>query len=229
MTSNDNERATARAMAAESLASGDDTGWFERLYSAADNGTVVPWIDGHANPALLSWPDLTVLPRGRACVVGCAYGDDAEFLAAAGFAVSAFDISPTAVEHARQRFPASAIDDRANRRVDYRVDDACAPSPELIGTFDLVVEISTLQVLRGPARKSATAGIASLLAAGGFLLVIARGRDATDPEGSMPWPLLRDEVEAFTAHGLSLMSFEDFMDDEQPPVRRFRAIFRRPN
>jgi hypothetical protein len=61
----------------------------------------------------------------------------------------------------------------------------------------------------------------------GELLVIARGRDAGDPEGAMPWPLLRRELDALRAAGLTELSFEDFYDTEDPPVRRFRAHYRR--
>jgi hypothetical protein len=44
----------------------------------------------------------------------------------------------------------------------------------------------------------------------------------------MPWPLTRAEVEALAGLELRLESFEDFADREDPPVRRFRASFRRP-
>jgi hypothetical protein len=98
---------------------------------------------------------------------------------------------------------------------------------ELIGTFDLVVECYTLQVLPSDARADAIVSLRAALAAGGVLLVVARGRDANDPEGEMPWPLTRAEVESIACQGLDLESFEDFVDDEDPPVRRFRAVFRR--
>jgi hypothetical protein len=43
----------------------------------------------------------------------------------------------------------------------------------------------------------------------------------------MPWPLTRAELGAIAMPNLTLVSFEDFIDDEDPPVRRFRALFRR--
>lgn len=43
----DKERARARQLSAESVAAGDATGWFERLYAEAEAGVcVVPWADG---------------------------------------------------------------------------------------------------------------------------------------------------------------------------------------
>ena len=43
----------------------------------------------------------------------------------------------------------------------------------------------------------------------------------------MPLPLTRTEIEAIADAGFVRESFEDFLDDEKPPVRRFRATFRR--
>ncbi len=54
-----------------------------------------------------------------------------------------------------------------------------------------------------------------------------RGREANEPPGHMPYPLTRAEDEGFTKLGLALLRFEDFPDDEVPPVRRMRALFRK--
>ena len=43
-------------------------------------------------------------------MVACGLGDDAEALAAAGWRVTAFDISPAAIAWCRERFPASPVD-----------------------------------------------------------------------------------------------------------------------
>jgi hypothetical protein len=68
--------------------------------------------------------------------------------------------------------------------------------------------------------------IASFVAPGGTLLVIARGRELGDCEGKMPWLLTKDELSLFKTGGLKEVSFEDYMDNENPPVRRFRATYR---
>jgi hypothetical protein len=67
--------------------------------------------------------------------------------------------------------------------------------------------------------------VACLVKAGGYVLVITRGRDAQEAEGSMPWSLTRDELAEFETFGLHEMLFEDYMDQEMPPVRRFRALY----
>jgi hypothetical protein len=68
--------------------------------------------------------------------------------------------------------------------------------------------------------------IVEMLAPGGTLLVIAPGRDGADDEGTMPWPLTPEEVRGLFA-ALELVRFDDFADDEDPPVPCLRAEFPR--
>jgi hypothetical protein len=65
------------------------------------------------------------------------------------------------------------------------------------------------------------------VAPGGRLFVYCRGREPEDPPGAMPWPLTTDEVHTLAGDGLVMEGFEDFLDDEEPPVRRFLAVLRR--
>jgi hypothetical protein len=57
--------------------------------------------------------------------------------------------------------------------------------------------------------------------------VIARGREPSEGEGRMPWPLTPHELRSLFAD-LSLVCFDDFLDDEDPPVRRLRAEYFAP-
>ena len=217
----DADRRYARQLAADSIARGDATGWFERLYAAAEQGTAtVPWADLAPNPRLVS--ALAGLPGGgRALVVGCGLGDDAEHVASLGFTTVAFDVSPTAIAAARRRFPRSTVQ--------YVTADLLSPPRAWVGAFDLVVEVFTLQVLAGAARRTAIARLARLVAPGGRLLVIARARDEQEDPGELPWPLTRAEIESFHEHGLVKQSIVDFIDDEgRGPVRRWRAWFAAP-
>lgn len=93
--------------------------------------------------------------------------------------------------------------------------------------FDFVLESYTLQVLPPNLRADAMRCIASFVKSYGTLLVIARGREPNDSEGKMPWPLTKDELSLFEDQGLKKLSFEEYMDSEDPPVRRFRATYRR--
>jgi SAM-dependent methyltransferase len=211
-----------RRLAQESIERGDATGWFEELYQRASGSWGrVPWADVVANPFLVEWLARPGAHDGgkRCLVVGCGLGDDAEALAAAGFDVVAFDVAQTAIDACRERWPAS--------RVEYVVADALAPPAAWTGRFDLVFESYTLQVLPPPARAIATAALAALVAPRGRLLVLCRARDRDEPEGQLPWPLTREELDAFGAHGLAERSHESFLDAESPPVRRFRALYQR--
>lgn len=210
-------RAYSRRLAAESIANGDATGWFETLYAAAEAGrATVPWADRVPNPHVIA--ALADAPRsGRALVIGCGLGDDAEYMASLGYPTVAFDVSPTAVEAARRRFPESTVD--------YAVADLLSPPDAWAGAFDLVIEVYTLQVLTGPARETAIEQAARLVAPGGHLLVVARARDEEDDPGAMPWPLTRAEIELFIAYEMKVLSIVDFLDDEDPPKRRWKAWF----
>ena len=216
------KRDEVRRLAQESIARGDATGWFEELYRRASGSwDRVPWADLVVNPYLVEWLGSSEARAcGKAClVVGCGLGDDAEALSAAGFRVVAFDVSPTAIEACRSRFPAS--------RVEYTVADVLAPPPAWTDRFDLVFESYTLQVLPPAARSAATAALASLVAPRGRLLVLCRARDREDPEGELPWPLTREELATLREQGLEQLSLDDFLDHETPPVRRFRALYTR--
>src|SRR5690606_6468649 len=72
----------AQRLAHESLAEGDSTGWFERLYAAAEAGeTAVPWSRDEPNPLIVDWATKRWSSgenSGSALVVGCGYGSDAE-------------------------------------------------------------------------------------------------------------------------------------------------------
>lgn len=226
MISDDLVRRRARLLAAEAAAAGDATGWFETLYAEAQAGTaVVPWDDRQPNRHLIEWSGDAVA-RGiagagrRALVVGCGVCDDPEFLAALDCAVTAFDVSPTAVAQARRRFAGSPVT--------YQVADLLAPPPAWAGAFDLVAEIYTVQALYGKARAAAIAALPGLVAPGGTLLVIARATDEQDPvrdPAVMPWPLSRRELEAMAGGVLTPRCIEKFLDDEKPPRLRWRAEF----
>jgi SAM-dependent methyltransferase len=215
-------RARARQLAREFAQRGDDTGWFEQLYTQAQgNEQAIHWADMAVNPNLLGWLDSRNMQgKGkRAAVVGCGLGDDAEELARRGFEVVAFDIAPTAIAWCRRRFPQSPGE--------YVVADVFAPPAGWQGSFDFVLEAYTLQVLPAEVRSRAMTRIAALLAQGGTLLVICRGRSAADPGGELPWPLSAEELETCTLAGLRQVHCEDYFDQEEPPVRRFRVEYQR--
>jgi SAM-dependent methyltransferase len=215
-------RQTARGLALKHIAAGDALGWFEVLYAQADgDSSIIPWADLTPNSHLMDWLDVThIQGKGRkALMVGCGLGDDAEELAQRGFQTTAFDISQSAIDWCRRRHPHSLVA--------YFVADLYNAPKEWHDAFFLVVESYTLQVLPPDLRLKAIHCITKFLAPRGTLLVIARGRDSTESKGKMPWPLTRDELTAINYSGLKELSFEDYFDNEDPPIRRFRAAYRR--
>jgi SAM-dependent methyltransferase len=212
----------ARTLAAEAAGAGDETGWFERLYSEAEAGiAVVPWADGEVNPNLVEWAAGMDGTGKRALVVGCGLGYDAEYLAGLGYAVTGFDVAPTAIERAIRENPGTAVS--------YVAADLLDLPASWTGAFDLVVEIYTVQPLYGPVRERALTALHGPVAPGGTLLVIARATNDENPErdpAAMPWPLTRREL-GLAGGPLRTAGVEQFMDGDDPPKLRWRAEFRR--
>jgi SAM-dependent methyltransferase len=207
-------------MSAEAIARGEATGWFEPLYAAAQGDTEkVPWADEKPNPWLIEWIDREPPPKpgANAVVVGCGLGDDAEELARRGYEVVAFDVSPTAIEWAKKRFPDSPVE--------FRVGDLFELPSSMHAAFDFVFEAYTLQALPVAVRGVAVDAVASLVAPGGELLAVMRGTEADDPGEGPPWPLMRSEMIGMEAAGLVVDTWESFMDGAIP---RWRIHYVRP-
>ncbi len=111
--------------------------------------------------------------------------------------------------------------------MDYVVADVLQPPPAWTAAFDLIYEAFTLQALPPEPRHAAIRSMAGLVAPGGRVFVLCRAREAGEPIGELPWPLTRDELALFEAAGLRATTVEIVLDDELPPVRRFRAFFDR--
>ncbi len=196
--------------------------WFDSVYELAGKDAAgVPWADLQPKRALVSW--LESLPEaertGRAIDVACGLGDNAEAIARVGFETTAFDFSKKAVEWAQNRF--------ADSSVNYSVADLLNQPADWAGAFDFVHETYTIQALRGEMRQAAIPAIAGLLAPGGRLLVICRGRDDGEEIEGPPWPLDRLELGAFIEHGLEEVRFEDYIETRDRPIRHFRVEYRK--
>lgn len=194
---------------------------FEDIYQSAGGDLAsIPWATLAPNPALQQWLAGQAAPDGaRALVVACGLGDDAEELARLGYRVTAFDVSPTAIELCRTRFPESTVD--------YLVADLFDLPDTWTESFDVVVEIRTLQSLPPELRERAALAIAQTVSPGGRAFVRTAAREPNEPLTSRPWPLTRAELDAFTKAGL----IERELRDEPPRAGRFRtftAVYQRP-
>ncbi len=186
--------------------------FFTGVYTAADRGgAAAPWDRAGPHSHLRHWAEQgnqVVEGTGRsAVVVGCGYGGDAAYLASLGFRTTGFDFVAEAVAEARRR--------QADADLDLRVADVFALPTEWRGTFDLVLESLTIQSIPPERRREATAAVASLVAPGGTLVVIASALDEGELTGP-PWPLTRADIDRFGEHGLTPVSIE-----RVPPPDRF--------
>jgi SAM-dependent methyltransferase len=205
----------------KAVAEGEPTRWYDELWSAAERGEVaLPWDHTDPHPVLADWVAGHGAGNGqRAVVVGCGLGADSEHLARHGWRTTAFDISPAAVTAVRDRYPDSPVD--------YREGNLLELSDDLVGAFDLVVEIYTLQALHPSLRERAVAGVHGLLAPGGTALVVqVVRRDGEPVTDEPPWTLTRAEVEAVASGDVRL----DSLDEVLPPGRvspLWRAVLTR--
>jgi len=108
----------------------DAAAWWDRFYGDPDQRA--PFLTGGPVESLANWLDDGRLPsRGRALDLGCGTGRNAIHLAARGFSVDAVDLSPVAVQRARERA------EQAGVAVDVRVADVFhTPWPAV--SYDLV-------------------------------------------------------------------------------------------
>jgi SAM-dependent methyltransferase len=179
---------------------------FEEIYAeAGEDLEAIPWASLAASPSLVAWLDSGAAPEPaageRALVIGCGLGDDAEELSDRGWRTTGFDISPTAIDRCRERFPGSAVE--------YEVADLFALPRAWYGAFGLVIEIRTLQSLPLDVRAAAVGAIGRAVAPGGRLFVRCFGRKPGQPVERRPWPVSRDELAGFERAGLSARSFEE--------------------
>jgi SAM-dependent methyltransferase len=217
MTAQDPD-ADVRRLSGEAVRDGDPTAWFERLYSDAAQGhAIVPWDRRAPHPLLVDWVERQPATSGLTLVVGSGLGDDAAFLAARGYRVIAFDISRSAIESARRRFPTSPVD--------FRIADLLNPPAEWRQHFDLVVETYTTQSLPVRLRPTVVLHVGRFVAPGGHLVVLAVAGDGDEPIDGPPWPLSRADIESFAVEGLEVLSLEEIRDP--PGTHHWRAVFSR--
>jgi SAM-dependent methyltransferase len=209
-----------RKLAESFAAEGDPSGWFEQVYkhSGGDINQIY-WADQEPNPSLVAWLENNEASGKRANVVGCGTGDDVAFLAAQGFQVIGFDVSETAIEMCKTRFP-EIIEC-------FQVADLFKLPASWPGQFDLVFECNTIQAVSGEWRVKALNGIADLVAPGGIVLVSCRSRNSGEKEDDFPLPLDLDEISGFERAGMRRLSLDSYDDDQQPPVPHFFACYQR--
>ena len=201
----------------------DPTGWFDSIYKGANGDfTKVFWADLEPSPYLVDWlkQNYIIKKKKTACVIGCGVGDDAQALASFDFDVTAFDISPSAIELCINRYP--------NTKVSYVVADLFDYPKEWFEKFDVVYECNTIQVLPGEYRIKARVAMSSLVAKDGYILVSCRSRNEGEKEDAVPLPLTKREIDEFiNSDKLKEQSFLAYDDNQVPSVPHFFAIYQK--
>ncbi|MEU8779497.1 class I SAM-dependent methyltransferase [Streptomyces sp. NPDC048606] len=134
--------------------------WWDGFY--ADRAKPVPFFVDKPDENLVDALDRGVLTPGRALDLGCGPGRNSLYLAARGFRVDAVDLSPTALDWARERARAAGAD------VDFHQGDAFElTTGALAGPYDLVYDSGCFHHLPPHRRVSHLALLERVLAPGG--------------------------------------------------------------
>lgn len=215
--------------------------WFEALYkeadgdpelipwggkkSAANSSEKNPWAHGQARLPLLEWlkrPEHEEWMKGvnkkrLALDVGCGLGANAIALQNAGYQVTAFDISETAVKW--------AAENAKDLPIEWRTENLLNMPKDWHGKFDLVSETFTIQALYGEERQAAIKALTELVAPNGKLLIICRGRPDDKIPEHPPLPLSPAELEKVEEFGFSSTYRKEFFDNKTPANLHFAAEF----
>jgi len=216
-------RERVRELQEEFAARGDVMGWFDALYrEAAGDNEVIPWADLEPNSYFHKWAEANRLKGdGRtALVVGCGLGDDAKYLHDLGFKVTAFDLSPTAIEWAKKLY--------GDTDIQFEAADLFQPAPGWLGAFDFVLEIYTIQPLPLEMRPRVIDSIAAFVAEGGELVVVTRGRGDDEEPNTVPWPCSRRDLSRFSENVLVETGFVEIPPENEDEPPRFVVRYLRP-
>ena len=196
--------------------------WFEPLYADSNkNGEGIPWANMDTHPSFARWLSHNPLSgkNKSALVVGCGMGDDAIELEKREFQVTAFDVSETAIEFCKERFPDSSVN--------FIQADLLQEQKQWQGKFDFVLEIYTVQALPPKYEAELIQNISNFVAPAGQLLVIAEVSEVERVfENGPPWLLTPQHVELFLACGQRLSNkVIEHDSSNQSKVRTYVSTF----
>ncbi|MFF3870893.1 class I SAM-dependent methyltransferase [Streptomyces sp. NPDC001978] len=139
----------------------DGASWWDGFY--ADRGKPVPFFESKPDESLVSWVERGLIAPGRALDLGCGPGRNAIHLASLGFEVDAVDLSPVAVDWARERAAQAGVDVRFHRGDAFELMGSV-----LVGPYELVHDSGCFHHLPPHRRVSYLALLDELLAPGGL-------------------------------------------------------------
>jgi SAM-dependent methyltransferase len=163
---------------------------FDALYRGESPGegiaptTTPPWDTKAPSESVIAWQTGGWV-HGDVLDIGCAYGDNAVYLAKNGHTVTGLDISPTALITAERRAKNAGVD------VKFAVSD----STKLDGytdAFDTVIDSGLFHSLDDDGRRSYTAAVHRATRPGATLLLSCFSE--TNPVGKEPRPAVSKET-----------------------------------
>lgn len=195
------------------------TDWFDKLYKESDgDDSKIPWASMKENEYLIEYLESKTIEKdSKAIVIGCGLGDDAIALEKAGFDVTAIDISSSAIEWCKKRFP--------NSHVNFKVVDLFSIPNEMLETYDFIFEFRTVQSLPVNLRDKTVTAICSLLRKNAHILVGANGRNHADTLTGPPWPLTREELNLFCTNGLKELEFHQYNNKDELSTLMYKALY----
>ena len=135
--------------------------YWEQRYQTGD----MPWEKGAPSPGLVDFLEAHAeLPHGTVCVPGCGTGHDVRAFARAGFDVTGFDISPSAIRLATERTAAEGLSAR------FQLGDFLHDAPPV--RFDWVFEHTLFCAIQPSERDDYVQALLRWLKPGGQYLAV---------------------------------------------------------
>ena len=162
----------------------------------------LPWNSGGPDHYLIQLIDSEIIPPGRAIDVGTGPGHDAIFLAKKQFKVLAIDISPSAIELARENAKQAGV----GVAIDYRIENILnLSSPP--GTATFINDRVCFEVLGAHDRADYATKVGQVLIPGGHLFL--RVFSENEPQGPGPHRFTRKEIEDVFSPQFKFLNFQE--------------------
>jgi methyl halide transferase len=188
---------------------------WEAMYQRGE----VFWDRGAASPPLLQWSKSNLGSlRGRVLVIGCGHGHDVAALREIGVDAHGLDISPTALDGARQRYPQVPSSH-------WHCQDLFNLPESFVNSWDVIVEHTCLSGLPPELRPNYQEAVLSALKPGGLLVgvwFIKPDRDPSEPGPPYAFPV--EQLDALFANVCSVL--DDYIPTVAYPGREGRERVR---